>query len=132
GLLKLRPTVAEATSLFGEPVLGKDVLTLAMRESKGSQQACVRQLSDLTMPVDDPRQACDLLATQFGELSKPLEAARVCAADAPCWMPKLKDPDPVVRARAAYELGRAGAADAVPALVAAAADEQLLVREAAA
>jgi len=118
-------------TLFGEPVLGKDVLTLAMRESKGSQQACVRQLSDLTMPVGDPRQACDLLATQFGELSKPLEAARVCASDAPCWLPKLQDPDPVVRARAAYELGRAGAADAISALVKAAGEEQLLVRTAA-
>src|SRR5437660_1565677 len=120
-----------APALFGEPVLGNDVLTLAMREAKGSQQACVRQLSDLTMPVGDPRQACDLLATQFGELSKPLEAARVCASDAPCWLPKLQDPDPVVRARAAYELGRAGAADAISALVKAAGEEQLLVRTAA-
>ena len=83
------------------------------------------------MPVGDPRQACDLLATQFGELSKPLEAARVCASDAPCWLPKLQDPDPVVRARAAYELGRAGAADAISALVKAAGEEQLLVRTAA-
>jgi len=131
GLLKLRLTVAQSAALFGEPVLGKDVLTLAMREAKGSQQACVRQLSDLTMPVGDPRQACDLLATQFGELSKPLEAARVCASDAPCWLPKLQDPDPVVRARAAYELGRAGAADAISALVKAAGEEQLLVRTAA-
>src|SRR5437667_176977 len=131
GLLKLRLTVAQSAALFGEPVLGKDVLTLAMRESKGSQQACVRQLSDLTMPVGDPRQACDLLATQFGELSKPFEAARVCATDSPCWLPKLQDPDPVVRARAAYELGRAGAPDAVPGLAKAVADEQLLIRTAA-
>jgi HEAT repeat protein len=131
GLLRLRLTVAQSAALLGEPVLGNDVLTLAMREAKGSQQACVRQLSDLTMPVGDPRQACDLVATQFGELSKPLEAARVCASDAPCWLPKLQDPDPVVRARAAYELGRAGAADAISALVKAAGEEQLLVRTAA-
>src|SRR5467141_2163297 len=84
GLLKLRLTVAQSAALFGEPVLGKDVLTLATREAKGSQQSCARQLSDLTMPVADPRQACDVLAMQFGELSKPLEAARVCASDAPC------------------------------------------------
>jgi len=131
GLLKLRLTVAQSAALFGEPVLGKDMLNLALRESKGSQQTCFRQLRELTMPVDDPRQACDLLATQFGELSKPLEAARVCASDSPCWLPKLKDEDPVVRARAAYELGRAGAADAIPALAHAAAEEQLLVRAAA-
>jgi len=131
GLLKLRLTVAQSAALFGEPALGKDVLNIAMRESKGAQQTCLRQLTELTLPVDDPRQACDLLATQFGELSKPLEAARVCASDSPCWLPRLKDPDPVVRARAAYELGRAGAADAVPALAAAAGEEQLLVRTAA-
>src|SRR5204862_400416 len=76
GLLKLRLTIAQSAALFGEPVLGKDILNLAMRESKGSQQTCVRQLAELTMPVGDPRQACDLLATQFGELSKPFEAAR--------------------------------------------------------
>src|SRR6266478_5520396 len=131
GLLKLRLTVAQSAALFGEPILGKDMLNLALRESKGSQQTCFRQLRELTLPIDDPRQACDLLATQFGELSKPLEAARVCASDSPCWLPKLKDEDPVVRARAAYELGRAGAADAIPALAHAAAEEQLLVRAAA-
>jgi HEAT repeat protein len=131
GVLKLRLTVAQSAALFGEPALGKEILGLAMRESKGAQQACLRQLTDLTMPVDDPRQACDLLATQFGELSKPLEAARVCASDAPCWLPKLQDADPVVRARAAYELGRAGAAEAVGALAKAAGEEQLLVRTAA-
>ena len=131
GVLKLRLTVAQSAALFGEPALGKDMLNLALRESKGAQQTCLRQLVELTLPVDDPRQACDLLATQFGELSKPLEAARVCASDSPCWLPKLKDADPVVRARAAYELGRVGAADAVPALAAAAGEEQLLVRTAA-
>src|SRR3989440_8120777 len=131
GLLKLRLPVAQSAALFGEPALGKDILNLAMRESKGSQQTCVRQLADLTMPVGDPRQACDLLATQFGELSKPFEAARVCATDSPCWLPKLADQDPVVRARAAYELGRIGAPEAVSPLTKACSEEQLLVREAA-
>jgi len=131
GVLKLRLTVAQSAAMLGEPVLGNDVLNVALRESKGARQSCLRQLVELTMPVDDPGQACDLLATQFGELSKPLEAARVCASDVPCWLPKLQDQDPVVRARAAYELGRAGAADAVPALAKAAGEEQLLVREAA-
>jgi HEAT repeat protein len=131
GALKLRLIAAQSAALFGEPILGKDVLNVAMREAKGSQQSCVRQLKELTIPIDDPRQACDLLATQFGELSKPLEAARVCATDAPCWLPKLKDSDPVVRARAAYELGRAGAPEAAAALAAAAGEEQLLVRTAA-
>jgi HEAT repeat protein len=132
GVLKLRLTAAQSAALFGEPVVGKDVLNMALRESKGSQQTCYKQLAELTMPDVDPKTACDLLATQFGELSKPLEAARVCASDAPCWLPKLADSDPVVRARAAYELGRGGAAEAVGPLVKALAEEQLLVREAAA
>ena len=131
GILKLRLTVAQSAALFGEPLLGNDVLNVAMRESKGARQTCLRQLVELTMPVADTAQACDLLATQFGELSKPLEAARVCASDSPCWLPKLQDQDPVVRARAAYELGRAGAAEAVPALGKAVGEEQVLVREAA-
>jgi HEAT repeat protein len=131
GLLRLRLPVAQSAALFGEPALGKDILGLAMRESKGAQQTCLRQLTELTLPVDEPQKACDLLATQFGELSKPLEAARVCASDAPCWLPKLQDPDPVVRARAAYELGRAGAPEAVAPLAKAAGEEQMLVRVAA-
>src|SRR5205807_8733068 len=103
-------------ALFGEPGLGKEILTLAQREAKGSPQNCYKQLVELTMPGAEQKTACDLLATQFGELSAPFEAARVCAQDAPCWLPKLKDADPVVRARAAYELGRSGAPEAVPAL----------------
>src|SRR5207244_2673207 len=79
GVLKLRLPVAQSAALFGEPALGKDILGIAVKESKGPQSSCLRQLSDLTMPVDDPKTACDLLATQFGELSRPFEAARVCA-----------------------------------------------------
>jgi len=131
GVLKLRLPVAQSAALFGEPALGKDILGIAVKESKGPQSSCLKQLSDLTMPVDDPKTACDLLATQFGELSRPFEAARVCASDVPCWLPKLSDQDPVVRAHAAYELGRAGAPEAVPQLVKAASEELLLVREAA-
>jgi HEAT repeat protein len=131
GVLKLRLITAQAAALFGEPALGRDVLAIASKESKASNADCVKQLDDLTLPMADPKQACDLLATQFGELSLPLEAARVCAMDAPCWLPKISDKDPVVRARAAYELGRIGAAEAVPPLLKALAEEQLLVREAA-
>src|SRR5438067_840625 len=131
GLLKPRVVVAQAAALFGDPALGSDLAALATRESKGSPPACVRQLSELTMPVEDPRQACRLLGAQFSELAKPLDAARVCGAEAPCWLMRMQDPDPDVRARTAYELGRAGSAAAVPMLAGAAADEQLLVRAAA-
>lgn len=132
GKLRLRLLTAQSAALFGEPILGRDMLQLALKESRGAQPACLAELRALTLPVEDPARACDLLATQFGELSSPLEAARVCASDAPCWLGKLRDQDPVVRARAAYELGRSGAAAAVPELARATADEQVLVRVAAA
>jgi HEAT repeat protein len=132
GALDLRLLLTQAAALFGEPALGKDVLNAALRESKRAPADCARQLGALGLNGFDPRTACDLLATQFGELANPLEAARVCSQDVPCWLPKLKDGDPVVRARAAYELGRAGAPEAVSPLVDAARDDQPLVREAAA
>jgi HEAT repeat protein len=131
GVLRLRLIAARSAALLGEPALARDLLSLAQREAKGSQQKCLRQLSDAGISAGDPQKACEVLASQFSELAKPLDAARACGEDAHCWLPKLRDPAPLVRARAAYELGRAAAADAVPVLVQAAADDQLSVREAA-
>ncbi|HET9754663.1 MAG TPA: HEAT repeat domain-containing protein, partial [Myxococcales bacterium] len=131
GVLRLRIIAARSAAILGEPALAKDLLALSQRESKGSQQSCLRQLSEAGISGGDPQKACELLASQFSDLAKPLEAARACGSDAHCWLPKLRDPAPPVRARAAYELGRAGAADSVAALVQAAADDQLPVREAA-
>src|SRR5713101_1597659 len=100
GVLKLRLIAAQSAVLFGEPLVARDLLAIATREAKGNGATCIKQLNELTMPLDDPKQACDLLATQFGEMSQPLEAARVCSQDVPCWLPKLQDKDVVVRARA--------------------------------
>lgn len=131
GVLRLRLILARSAALLGEPALEKDLLSLAQREAKGSQQTCLRQLSEAGMPPADPQKACEVLASHFSDLAKPLEAALACGKDPRCWLPRLRDPAPPVRTRAAYELGRAAAADAVPALVQAAADEQPPVREAA-
>jgi len=131
GNARLRILVAQSAALFGEPALAKDLAALVARESKGSPQACMRQLAELTLANDDPRQACAMLAAQFNDLSKPLDAARACGAEANCWLERLKDPDTEVRARAAYELGRAGAAEAAAALASAAGEEQVVVRSAA-
>src|SRR3954469_1442127 len=70
GVLKLRLPVAQAAALIGEPAMGKEILALALKESKAGNSTCVKQLQELTMPAFDPKTACDLLATQFGELSK--------------------------------------------------------------
>lgn len=132
GGLRARLAAAQSAALLGEPALGKDLLALAQRESKGAQQSCAKQLNEAGMAGFDPKTACEFLASQFGDLAKPFEAARVCASEAPCWIARLADPDPIVRARAAYELGRAGAPEAVAPLVKALSEEQLVVREAAA
>jgi len=131
GVLDLRLAVAQSASLFGDPGLEKEVSGMAAREAKGSQPTCHRQLLDLNLPADDPQKACEALAAQFGSLSRPLEAARTCTNDARCWLAHLKDREALVRARAAYELGRAQSADAVRDLAQILGDEQMVVRTAA-
>jgi HEAT repeat protein len=131
GNLRLRLVIAQAAALFGEPALEKDVLAIASKEARGSGSLCLKQLGELGLPADDPKQACDSLARHFEDLAQPFEAAKVCAQEVTCWLPRLQDKDLVVRARAAYELGRLGAPEAVTPLLRAAAEEQLLVREAA-
>lgn len=131
GVLKTRLIVAQGAALLGEPALVKDLSAIAQRESKGSQQACAKQIVEL--PVDaDAKNACETLAAQFSLFAPALEAAQACASQPACWTQKLADKDVTVRTRAAYELGRAGAPEAVAPLVKALTEEHLLVREAAA
>jgi HEAT repeat protein len=131
GALELRLLVAQSAALLGEPALEKDVSGMAAKEAKGSQSTCHRQLLDLNLPADDPQKACEALAAQFGNLARPLAAARTCTTDLHCWLAHLKDREPLVRARSAYELGWAGSVDAVPDLAQALGDEHMLVRGAA-
>jgi HEAT repeat protein len=130
GVLKLRLIAAQGAVLLGEPALAKDLAALAQRESKGSQQSCAKQLADSNLAAE-AKNACETIAAQFSQLAPPLQAAEACAADAVCWVQKLADRDAAVRARAAYQLGRIGAPEAVVPLVKALAAEELLVREAA-
>jgi HEAT repeat protein len=132
GALRLRLGVARAAALLGDPALAKDLAAIAQREARGAPASCARQLAEAGIAADNPQTACEVLAAQFSDLAKPLEAARACAAQTSCWVSKLQDPDPEVRTRAAYELGRAGAPEAAAPLIKAASDEQTLVREAAA
>lgn len=59
-----------------------------------------------------------------------LLAAEACGADLQCWQGKLKDTNPKVRERAAYELGKSGTAEAVEILAASTKDEDLGARRA--
>src|SRR5216684_3100770 len=131
GDLKVRLVVAKAAALFGEAALGKAVQAMAEREAKGGPSWCQKQLAELSLVADDPKQACEMLVAQIGEVAQSFEAARTCVSNSPCWLSKLEEPAPAMRARAAYELGRLGAPEAVQPLVKAAFDEQLLVRRAA-
>jgi HEAT repeat protein len=131
GDLKLRLVVAKAAALFGEVALGKAVQAMAEREAKGGPSWCQKQLAGLSLVADDPKQACEMLVAQIGEMAQSFEAARTCVSNSPCWLSKLEEPAPAMRARAAYELGRIGAPEAVQPLVKAAFDDEVLVRRAA-
>ena len=129
GAIRSRLLAAQGVALLGEPQLGKDLLAIAAREEKGSAAGCQRQLGELGLSADDPKGACALVASRFSALGeRPLLAASKCAGAAACWAQELSDADSIVRARAAYELGRAQAAEAVPALVKACADPEPVVR----
>ncbi len=57
-----------------------------------------------------------------------LKAGAECGGDSACWTKKLNDQSGPVRERAAWELGRAGKPEAIPALLAAVQDEDLQAR----
>ena len=86
----------------------------------------------LPLQIADPKEKpCDLVAGQFEALAVSLEAVRGCKDSAACWQDKLTYTQALLRARSAYELGRLGASEAVPALAQAAGDQDLLARVAA-
>ena len=133
GAIRLRLLAAQGAALLGDPGLGKDLLAIAAKEEKGSAAGCQRQLAELGIPpADYQKGACALVAGRFSALGEgPFLAASRCAGAPACWTRSLTDPDAIVRARAAYELGRGEVAEAVPLLVAAAKDPETVVRTAA-
>ena len=139
GPFRLRLLCAQAASLLGEPGLQGALAAAAnAKGKKASAESCAQELAALQIGEVAEGQACARLAEErskaFARLAAPLEAAKECGlatASAGCWSQKLADPQPLVRARAAYELGRAGAAAAIPALTKAASDADLTARLAA-
>lgn len=59
---------------------------------------------------------------------KRLEAYASCRQNVDCWIGKLKDKDPAVREKAAYELGQIGDPKALDALISIVGDQNELVR----
>src|SRR3989440_9059863 len=122
GDVRLRLVVAQAAALFGDESLLKQFDALGARARKAPPAQCIREAEALQLG-EAKEKACELGAAQFEGLAIALEAAHACRDSAPCWMDKLKYTEPLLRARAAYELGRLGASEAVPPLVQAAADQ---------
>ena len=131
GAIRSRLIAAQAVAMLGEAVQARELVALAAREEKASTQACLKAAGELQLPVEKEKDACAMVAAQFGDLIRPLEASGRCAGTAACWMQQLAEKEPLVRARAAYELGRETYGQAVPALATAAADPDLRVRTAA-
>jgi HEAT repeat protein len=121
-----RQALGQAAGLFGEAGLAKELQALAAKST--AKGGCAKELAELGAPESD--KPCEALAKPLRDGVAALEAARQCSQPS-CWSSKLSAPQPAVRARAALELGRAQAADAVPALTKACSEEELLVRAAA-
>jgi HEAT repeat protein len=123
---RTRQALSQAVGLLGEASLAKEVQSLAARiAGKG---LCSKELADLGQPESE--KPCEAVAKPLREAASALLAAKECETEG-CWRGKLDDAHGAVRARAAVELGRIGAVQAVPALAKAAASEDLLVRAAA-
>ena len=133
GAIKPRLAVLQAVALLGEPEVRKDLAALVAKERKGQAKECARSVQEMNnAPTAEEKGACDKLADAIAAVGAPLDAAAACAsAGAPCWQEKLAAKEPLVRARAAYELGRLAAPAAIPALLKACADGDLMARLAA-
>ena len=135
-----RVLCAQAAALLGEPSLLPALkAAAAAKDIKPPRGDCASELAGMTgNNVVDEGIACRMLAQQradaFLSLGAALEAAKACglqASSSGCWLQKLAEQNPLVRARAAYELGRSGEVTAVPALIKAAGDADLHARIAA-
>jgi hypothetical protein len=133
GAIRPRVPVLQAAALLGEPELLAEIEAMAAKEKKGKAADCAKSMQELLQtPSADEKGACDKLAETIAATAAPLKTAAACAKDGErCWTKALSASDPLVRARASYELGRLGAASAVPALIKACGDQDYNARLAA-
>jgi HEAT repeat protein len=120
-----RQALSQAAALLGEPALAKELQTLASKVA--GKGLCAKELAELGQPENE--RPCEAVAKPLRDAAAALQAAKDCDAPA-CWLGKLKDPLAAVRARAAVELGRASAGEAVPALAELCGDDDPLARSA--
>jgi HEAT repeat protein len=130
GDVRLRMIVAQGAALLGDPSVLRQFESLAARARKANPAQCTRELETLQY-TDSTDKPCEVVAAQFEGLAMALQAVAACKDATACWLDRLKDAEPLNRARAAYELGRHSAGEAVPALVQAASDQDVVARVAA-
>jgi len=151
----IRDAYGRALVLIGDPSVVPELLKAAQTGSWDAREGSLHALSNLATGAEIPamekliaeepsrwtKECADAgndpadckaalgkhLQILSGHLAR-LEAAKACGASEACWLGKLKDPKGPVRERAAFELGRLGDAKAIPALLAALKDDDLLAR----
>jgi len=101
-----------------------------------SSRACMKEVEyDDAAGKEAAQKHCDELAGNVVKLLEENKARLVaygaCKADVACWSGKLKDENPIVRERAAIELGHIADPGAMPALLEALKDKNLEARFAA-
>lgn len=124
-----------------------------VKQGLADKEACAGDLSSLTTAIkpaadhasnlggaehyDAYKAAVDatevkVVKDYLAERLKRLDAARECKSDLDCWTKKAQDADPIVREKAAWELGRVEKlSSAAPALAKLIGDDDLFVRSAA-
>ena len=130
GDVRLRMVVAQGAALLADESVLRQFESLSARARKSSAAQCSRELEQLQYGEAGDK-SCEVVAAQIDGLATAVQAVHSCKDSASCWLDKLKDPEPLIRARAAYELGRRGAGESVGALVQAASDQDTIARVAA-
>lgn len=125
----------DALSLLGNAKTKEQWDSWMKAEPELSSKACMRGLTYDSKSKANAQAHCDALAAsvvKFLEAGKPrLDAAVECGKEIECWTGKLKDEEASVRQRAALELGRLEATQAIEPLMAALSDSNDVVRLAA-
>lgn len=122
---------AREPSMIGLAMLGDErelpAFEKLAKEEEGLTQAECKDNPDY-QGCDKPAELVKKHLAAIEQHRKRLSAAQECKADASCWSKKLDDPEPGVRERAAFEIGRSGNAALVEALTARLTEKSLEAR----
>lgn len=129
GIWMAREPVISAIAMVGDERDRAALNKLQAEEAGRTQRECGEE-PDLP-GCRNPEAAADERQKKIAEWGQRLDAAKECGSDAACWGKKLEDQAAAVRERAALEIGRAGQASHIAALLRRFTDDSLEVRQAA-